>query len=71
MGLFGSVQVKWTVDPSDEIDLRPASGLLTFNSDQDTAFISLESVPDEVCTLLFEVFVQALIYYNMLVKKLL
>lgn len=47
-GLFGAVQVSWSVSPADEIDLRPSSGFVSFTSEQDTAYISVESVPDEV-----------------------
>ena len=52
LGLYGAVQVSWSLEPSDEVDLRPSSGFVTFTSDQDTAFITLESVPDEVSVLI-------------------
>ena len=47
-GLFGDIQVTWTVSPGDEVDLRPATGFVTFSPGQDVSFITLESVPDEV-----------------------
>ncbi|KAH3717833.1 hypothetical protein DPMN_060629 [Dreissena polymorpha] len=48
MGMFGGIQVTWSLSPGDDIDLRPSSGFVTFTSDQDIAYITLESVPDEV-----------------------
>lgn len=47
-GLYGAVQVSWSLTPGDELDLRPSSGFVTFTSDQETAFITLDSVPDDV-----------------------
>ena len=50
-GLFGTIQVTWSVLPGDGVDLTPTTGFLTFNSNQDIDFISLDSVPDEVLEL--------------------
>jgi len=47
-GLYGGVQVNWTLTPGDNLDLRPSQGFVTFTSDQATAYISLQSVPDDV-----------------------
>ncbi|KAL3865782.1 hypothetical protein ACJMK2_043137, partial [Sinanodonta woodiana] len=47
-GTFGTVYISWTTDPGDGFDLKPSVGTVTFQPDQKTAFINVESVDDQI-----------------------
>jgi len=47
-GTFGSVTVMWDVVPSDQPDLTPMSGAITYGDGQSQGVIQIKTVADNV-----------------------
>lgn len=47
-GTFGSITVAWDIIPSNQQDLTPLSGSITFGESQGQGTIQITTVPDDV-----------------------